>query len=348
VNTTLNYTKEILKNIINIPSPSGYCQEVIAYIFEQAKGLGFDCSMTAKGNGIIHIPCRPDKKLHKKGVLLTAHVDTLGAMVRSIKPDGKIRMTSVGGFMMQSVEGEYCTIHMRNKKTVTGTILSTKPSVHVYQDARSMERKEECMEIRLDEAVTTKEEVEALGITVGDYISFDPRYSESKSGYIKSRHLDDKAGVAILLGLLHYLHQNNVQLHRDVTIMLSTYEEVGHGSSYIPENIDTLLAIDMGAIGDDLSCTEKDVSICVKDGRGPYDYGMVNQLIEVAKTNNLSYALDVYPYYSSDASAALAGGHDIKAALIGPGVHASHTMERTHEEGLQNTVQLLIEWLSLQ
>ncbi len=139
-----------------------------------------------------------------------------------------------------------------------------------------------------------------------------------------------------------------MQLHRDVTIMLSTYEEVGHGSSYIPENIDTLLAIDMGAIGDDLSCTEKDVSICVKDGRGPYDYGMVNQLIEVAKTNNLSYALDVYPYYSSDASAALAGGHDIKAALIGPGVHASHTMERTHEEGLQNTVQLLIEWLSLQ
>ncbi len=344
VESALNYTKQILEKIIHIPSPSGYCRNVLDYIASEVKALGFSFDMTAKGNGLIYIP-QNDSKNNEKGILLTAHVDTLGAMVRSIKADGKIRMTSIGGFMMQSVEGEYCTIHMRNQKTVTGTILSTKPSVHVYNDARSMERTEDLMEIRLDASVTSKEEVEALGITVGDYISFDPRYSVSESGYIKSRHLDDKAGVAILMGFLHYVHENQVSLSRDVTIMLSTYEEVGHGSSYIPASIDTLLAIDMGAIGDDLTCTEKDVSICVKDGRGPYDYGMVNELINIAQTQKISYALDIYPYYSSDASAALSGGHDIKAALIGPGVHASHTLERTHEDALRNTLQLLIGYV---
>ena len=316
VENALNYTKQILEKIIDIPSPSGYCRNVLDYIASEVKALGFSFDMTAKGNGLIYISKNDSNNNNEKGILLTAHVDTLGAMVRSIKADGKIRMTSIGGFMMQSVEGEYCTIHMRNQKKVTGTILSTKPSIHVYNDARSMERTEDLMEIRLDESVTSKEDVQALGITVGDYISFDPRYSVSESGYIKSRHLDDKAGVAILMGFLHYIYENQVSLSRDVTVMFSTYEEVGHGSSYIPTTIDTLLAIDMGAIGDDLTCTEKDVSICVKDGRGPYDYGMVNELINIAQTEKISYALDIYPYYSSDASAALTGGHDIKAALI--------------------------------
>ncbi len=345
VKNALNYTKQILEKIIDIPSPSGYCRNVLDYIASEVKALGFSYDMTAKGNGLIYIPKNDSNNNKEKGILLSAHVDTLGAMVRSIKADGKIRMTTIGGFMMQSVEGEYCTIHMRNQKTVTGTILSTKPSVHVYNDARSIERTEELMEIRLDASVTSKEDVQALGITVGDYISFDPRYSVSESGYIKSRHLDDKAGVAILMGFLHYIYENQVSLSRDVTVMFSTYEEVGHGSSYIPTTIDTLLAIDMGAIGDDLTCTEKDVSICVKDGRGPYDYGMVNELINIAQTEKISYALDIYPYYSSDASAALTGGHDIKAALIGPGVHASHTLERTHEDALRNTLQLLIGYL---
>lgn len=345
VENALNYTKQILEKIIDIPSPSGYCRNVLDYIASEVKALGFSFDMTAKGNGLIYISKNDSNNNNEKGILLTAHVDTLGAMVRSIKADGKIRMTSIGGFMMQSVEGEYCTIHMRNQKKVTGTILSTKPSIHVYNDARSMERTEDLMEIRLDESVTSKEDVQALGITVGDYISFDPRYSVSESGYIKSRHLDDKAGVAILMGFLHYIYENQVSLSRDVTVMFSTYEEVGHGSSYIPTTIDTLLAIDMGAIGDDLTCTEKDVSICVKDGRGPYDYGMVNELINIAQTEKISYALDIYPYYSSDASAALTGGHDIKAALIGPGVHASHTLERTHEDALRNTLQLLIGYL---
>ncbi len=345
---TLSYVQKILEELVKTPSPSGYCDNILQIIETQVCELGFAFSRTVKGNGLIHIPCCIEKKENEKGILLTGHVDTLGGMVRSISADGKIRMTSVGGFMMQSVEGEYCTIHMRNQQTITGTILSKKPSVHVYDDAKTMERIESNMEIRLDANVSTKEDVEELGVCVGDYISFDPRFSVGDSGYIKSRHLDDKAGVAILLGLLFYMKEKKITFQRDITIMLSTYEEVGHGASYIPKNIDTLLAIDMGAIGDDLACTEKDVSICAKDSRGPYDYHIVGELMDIAKRKSLSYVVDIYPNYGSDASAALAGGHNIRAGLIGPGVHASHTLERTHIDGLKNTLQLLIGWLEQQ
>lgn len=340
--TDLDYTKHILDKLLNIPSPSGYCNSIVKALGEEVEALGFDYELTEKGNGLVTIAGEDDSK---GGLLVSAHLDTLGAMVRSIKSDGKIRMTSVGGFTMNSIEGEYCKVHTRSGEVITGTILNTSPSVHVYEDARTQERKEEVMEIRLDKDVSSKEDVEELGIMVGDFVSFDPRVVFTESGYIKSRHLDDKAGVATIMGALHYIKDNNIKLPRMTKFMFSTYEEVGHGSSYIPEGIDTLLAIDMGAIGDDLTCTEKDVSICVKDSSGPYDYNMVGELIEIAKEQELDYALDVYPRYGSDASAALRGGHNIKTALIGPGIHASHTMERTHENALLGSVNLLIGYL---
>jgi putative aminopeptidase FrvX len=355
--TNLDYTKKILSHLLNIPSPSGYCHEIMKELEKEVKALGYGFDYTQKGNGLVTVSeeereereeregrdVRDGKK--RQGLLLSAHVDTLGAMVRSIKEDGKLRMTSVGGFMMQSVEGEYCKVHTRDNKVITGTILSTMPSVHVYSEARSLERKEDVMEIRLDADVKTKEDVLALGITVGDYISFDPRVVFTEDGFIKSRHLDDKAGIAAIMGALDYIHENKLKPKKVLKVMFSTYEEVGHGSSYIPEGIDTLLAVDMGAIGDDLTCTEKDVSICVKDSSGPYDYQMIGKLIDMAKDLGLDYALDVYPSYASDASAALRGGYNIKAALIGPGIHASHTMERTHENSLLGTVNLLIAFM---
>ncbi len=333
----MTYTIDILSKLVNTPSPSGYCQGIMDLLGEEVAKLGYDMTRTLKGNGLIEIPSVEGGD----ALLLTGHVDTLGAMVRSIKSEGKLRFTSVGGFTMHSIEGEYCQVHTRDGKTYAGTILNTAPSVHVYDDARSQERKEEVMEIRLDEDVNSDEEVKALGIQVGDYISFDPRLAITKSGFIKSRHLDDKAGVAVIMTLLKILKEEKCQLKKPLKVMFSTYEEVGHGSSYIPKGVDEILAIDMGAIGDDLSCTEKDVSICVKDSSGPYDYQMVGDLIDLAKKLELNYALDVYPHYSSDASAALRGGYNIKAALIGPGIHASHTMERTHEKALTNSIELV-------
>jgi len=337
----LDYTIELMTKILNTPSPSGFCDQVMEVIDTEVAKLGFQTEKTSKGNRVLSLPYKEDGP----SLLISAHVDTLGAMVRSFNDNGTIRLTSLGGYPMTSVEGEYVKIHTRGGKVYTGTILNNHPSVHVYEDARSQERSEEVMEVRIDEEVSNVEEVRALGIQVGDYISFDPRLVVTKSGFIKSRHLDDKAGVATIMGMLKYISDQKITLVKPVKIMFSTYEEVGHGSSYIPEGVDEVLAIDMGAMGDDLSCTEKDVSICVKDSSGPYDYHMVGNLTELAKAMDLDYALDVYPRYSSDATAALHGGHNIKAALIGPGIHASHTMERTHEKAILNSLNLLLAYV---
>jgi putative aminopeptidase FrvX len=338
----LNYTKKILEKLLNTPSPSGYCHQIMNVIEDEVKALGYDFERTQKGNGLVTI----NPEIEGDALLISAHLDTLGAMVRSVKDNGMIRFTCVGGFTMESVEGEYCNIHTRDGRTITGTILNTKPSVHVFAEARTQKRDEDVMEIRLDKDVSSKEDTEKLGIQVGDYISFDPRVVFTEDGFIKSRHLDDKAGVATIMGALAYIKTKELQLPKLTKVMFSTFEEVGHGSSYIPSGIDTLLAIDMGAIGDDLSCSEKDVSICVKDSSGPYDYQMVGRLIEISKSQELKYALDVYPHYGSDASAALRGGNNIKTALIGPGIHASHTMERTHETALLGTLNLLLGYIS--
>lgn len=345
----LDYTLEILKNILAIDSPSGYCHHVLAYLEQEVKSLGYAFEYTQKGGGLISVPgatSETGNQISAKALGLGAHVDTLGAMVRSIKSNGYIRFTAIGGYMMNTVEGEYVRIHTREGKVFTGTVLSTKPSVHVYSEARDLPRKEENMEIRLDLDALTKEAVQAVGIQVGDYIAFDPRTVFTESGYIKSRHLDDKAGIAIIMGLLAHLSRHQITPKQPLKILFSNYEEVGHGSAFIPNEIEAFLAIDMGAMGEDLECTEKDVSICVKDSSGPYDYGMVTELIERAKKHEIRHTLDVYPFYASDVSAALSAGHNIKGALIGPGVHASHGIERTHRDSLQGALTLIIAYVT--
>lgn len=336
-----SYVLDILQRLLNTPSPSGYCQNIMKLVQEETVKLGYDFQYTNKGCGLITVPGQEEGYV----IGLSAHVDTLGAMVRSIKASGKIRFTPVGGYMMGSLENEYCTIHTRDGREYDGTIQTTHPSVHVFADAREQKREEASMEIRIDERVNSKEDVLNLGIGVGDFISFNPRVEMKDSGYIKSRHLDDKASVAALFGMLEMFRREGLTPKFTLKILITTYEEVGHGAGYLPQDINELLAIDMGAIGDDLSCTEMDVSICAKDSSGPYDYVMVSKLIDLAKRNNLKYAVDIYPQYGSDASAALRGGNDIRAALIGPGVHASHGMERTHAEAIWGTVALIAAYV---
>jgi putative aminopeptidase FrvX len=330
------YVIGFLRELLEIPSPSGYTMNILKRVEEEALRLGFHSERTPKAACMITIPGQTEVTL-----ALSAHVDTLGAMVRSIKPNGALRLTPVGGFTMNSIEGEYCTVHKRDGTTITGTILTTHPSVHVYSDAREQKREEANMEVRLDAPTGSKAETEALGIRNGDYISFDPRPEFTSNGYIKSRHLDDKAGVACLFGLLELLKRTNHRPMRTLKLLITSYEEVGHGASYLPPEINEILAVDMGAIGDDLSCTEMDVSICAKDSSGPYDYGITSELIRLAERGGLSHAVDIYPNYGSDASAAMRGGNNIRAGLIGPGVHASHAMERTHRKALWNTIALL-------
>ena len=346
LNPQLNreYILSLLDRLLNTPSPSGFCMKIMELVREEAGKLGFEVEMTPKGNGIVTIPAA--EGIAAGGTLgLSAHVDTLGAMVRAIKPNGMIRFTPIGGYAMQTVEGEYCLIHTRDGRVYEGTVLSTKPSVHVHSDAKEWKRDEENMEIRIDELVSSKEDTLKLGIQVGDIISWDPRARMLPNGWVKSRHLDDKASVAALFGVLEWLKRTGTRPPRTVKLVLSTYEEVGHGAAYIPEDITEMIAVDMGALGDDLSATERDVSICAKDSSGPYDYGMTSRLIDLAKREGLAHAVDIYPHYGSDASAALRGGSNIRAALIGPGVHASHGMERTHADAIVGTAALLLAYM---
>lgn len=333
---TIDYIIKTLETIVNIPSPSGFTKDVIQFVKSEAESFGYSCELSNKGGLIVSVPGNSEETLG-----LSAHVDTLGAMVRSISTNGMLKFTLVGGYTLQSVEGCYCKIHTRDGRVYTGTILAKSPSVHTYDDARTLERSEKNMEVRIDTVVNTKEDVLKLGINSGDYISLEPYFVYTKEGFVKSRHLDDKASVAVLLGLLKYMKEEQVTPKKNLKLLISNYEEVGFGASWIPADIAEFIAVDMGAMGDDLNGSEYAVSICAKDSSGPYDYELTNTLIALAKENHIPYVVDIFPHYGSDVSAALRGGNNIRGALIGQGIHASHGMERTHKDGLESTFKLL-------
>lgn len=334
---------ETAKRIFAVDSPSGYTANVIDLIRSMAEELGYSFETNRKGCGIITVEGRDAGKT----VGLSAHVDTLGAMVRSITSDGQLMFTVVGGPILPTLDGEYCKILTHDGQTYTGTILSLSPSVHVFPDSVTRTRDDSNMAIRIDEKVSSADDVKNLGIQPGDYIFFDPKTTVTPSGFLKSRFIDDKGSVACLMTLLKIMKTEGLVPAYRTKIFISVYEEVGHGSANIPEDVSELVAVDMGCIGLDLSCNEYQVSICAKDSGGPYDYELTSRLVRLAKENGVDYAVDIYPRYGSDVGAALRAGNDIRGALIGPGVHASHGMERTHAEGMENTIRLAGLYLGL-
>lgn len=335
------YILDTAKEILEFDSPTGFCFEIMDVIKSIAEGFGYNFETTNKGCGIITIKGKSEESV----IGLSAHVDTLGAMVRSITTDGKLKFTLLGGPIVPTLDSEYCRVRTREGKIYTGTFLSSSPAAHVFEDSSSKIRDPKNMEVRIDENVKSKEDTQKLGICPGDFIFIEPKTTITENGFIKSRFIDDKGSVACLMGLLELFSREKIVPKFTTKILISTYEEVGHGASYIPNDITEMIAVDMGCIGDDLSCSEYDVSICAKDSGGPYDYNMVTDLVNLAKSNELKYAVDIYPMYGSDVGAALKGGNNIRGALIGPGVHASHGMERTHYSALENTVKLLYLYL---
>ncbi len=336
--TNVERTIEIIKELVSIPSPSGNTNEVITYVEKYLSNLNVESKRNRKGGLIATLPGKDDSQ-HR---MLTAHVDTLGAMVKEIKPSGRLKIDLIGGFRYNSIEGEYCQIQTTSGKVITGTILMHQTSVHVYKDAGKVERNQDNMEIRLDEIVHNVDQVRALGIEVGDFVSFDPRVQVLPNGFIKSRHLDDKASVGILLQLIQQIKSENMELPYTTHFLISNNEEIGYGgnSNITPETVE-YLAVDMGAMGDGQTTDEYTVSICVKDSSGPYHYELRKKLTELAKENGIGYKLDIYPYYGSDASAAIRSGNDIVHGLIGPGIDSSHAFERTHQDSIENTFKLL-------
>ena len=336
-------TLDYIVKLTTTPSPTGYTTEIMDYIQSEVESFGYQASKTPKGGILVTVPGTNEDQ-HR---MVTAHLDTLGAMVRAIKADGRLKMDLVGGFGYPSIEGENCLIHVaKNGQTYTGTILMHQTSVHVYKDASTAERNQTNMEIRLDEKVKTAEETRDLGIEVGDFISFDPRTVVTETGFIKSRHLDDKVSAAILLHLLKTYKEEGIELPYTTHFYFSNNEEIGYGAnSSIPKQVVEYLAVDMGAMGDDQQTDEYTVSICVKDGSGPYHYELRQHLVALAEYHQIPYKLDIYPYYGSDASAAMRAGADVRHALLGAGIESSHSYERTHLDSVQATEQMVDAYL---
>lgn len=337
--TTLNY----ITTLCQIPSPTGFTTTIMDYVANELTTFGYKPVRTAKGGILVTVNGRDDEK-HR---IVTAHLDTLGAMVRAIKPDGRLKIDLIGGFVYNAIEGENCTIHVaKNGEAISGTILMHQTSVHVYRDAGSAERNQANIEVRLDEKVTTADDTKALGISVGDFISFDPRVVVTENGFIKSRHLDDKVSAAILINRLKTYKETNQELPHTTHFYFSAFEEVGHGAnSSLSEKAVEYLAVDMGAMGDDQTTDEYTVSICAKDGSGPYHYELRQHLVALCEAESIPYKVDIYPYYGSDASAAMRAGAEVKHALLGAGIESSHSYERTHLDSVVATERLVDAYL---
>lgn len=321
-----------LEKLINIDSPSGYTHHAATYIIDVLRSYGYSPELTKKGAVRCSLGPTPT-------IALAAHTDTLGAIVSSIDSNGGLRFSLLGGPLLPSFESSYVRVHTMGGRTIDGTLLLSNPSTHANNKASSMERSIDNMYIRLDERVSNADDVKGLGIRVGDIIAFEPKYQALGNGYIKSHFLDNKAGCFVLFELARYY--SNARLTPPVELFFSTYEEVGHGGApAYPSNVRDVLVIDMGVVGDKLTGAEHLCSICAKDSGGPYDYGFRTALVQLAEENSIPHAVDVYPFYSSDGTALWRAGGDVRVALIGPGVHASHGMERTHVDGIQATVDL--------
>ena len=338
LNTTFSVQQTM--QLLSIPSPTGYTMHVTQYLLDTLTNMGFKPARNRKGS----VCCTLGGE--GRPLALAAHVDTLGLMVRTIKGNGALMFTRVGGPSYQAVETENVTVITREGKRYSGVVQLRNASTHVNHDMDDSKRNDSTLEVLLDENVSCKADVEALGISAGDFICLDPRARVSESGYIRGRFLDDKLSAGMLLALAKGVADKEIQLARKVTIFFSVYEEVGHGASTgLPQDTEDLLVVDMGCVGDDLNCTEMQVSICAKDSGGPYDYSMTSELIAIAKEKEIDYAVDIYPYYGSDAGTALRSGMDIRYALIGAGVYASHGYERSHMKGVENTLRLIEEYV---
>ena len=330
--------------LLAIDSPSGYTRKAADWVKEAFSSLGFDAQLTTKGGVLVNLG-GADKK---DALLLEAHTDTLGAMVAEVKANGRLRLTPLGGMRAENAETENVRVHTRTGRIIEGTVQLCNASVHVNGQYGETKRSFDTVEAVLDEDVKTADETRALGVEVGDIVCFEPRTRITSSGYIKSRFLDDKLSVGVLLGLAKYLHDTGKMPARRVYAHITVYEEVGHGGAgSVPDGVSEAISVDMGCVGDGLSCTVKQVSICVKDSGGPYSYEVVSKLIDASKQEGASYALDVYPHYGSDVEATLGAGSDIRHGLIGPGVYASHGYERSHVDGVENTLRVLKGYLGV-
>lgn len=334
---------DFLIHLLNTPSPTGFTDRAINLCEEALQDIaGIEMTRTHKGALVATLPGEEEGPWRA----LTAHVDTLGAMVKEIKSTGRLKMTKLGGFAWNTVEGEGVTVFTASGEIVRGSIMLTKASSHVYgQEVSKTERKDDTMEVRLDARTTSADETRKLGIEVGDFVVFDPRV-ENSQGFVRSRHLDDKACVACMIYAVKALAAAGLSPKASIVLHISNYEEVGHGASAgIPDQVSELISVDMAAVGDGQASDEFHATLCVKDSGGPYHFGLNQKMRRLAEKYAIPHKIDIYPYYGSDGEAYWRAGGDVAVALIGPGVDASHNYERTHTEALEATSRWCLAYM---
>ncbi len=341
------YIERVLLALLAIPSPTGYTEDAIAFVSAELAALSDTIALRVTRKGALVATVAGKSALEARGI--TGHIDTLGAMVKEIDKKGRLGLSMLGGYSWSAVEGEGVTvIGVHTDARVRGTILPVKASVHVHggEVSRQDRTKAKTYHVRLDARVSTAADVAQLGIQVGDFIALDPRIEAGTAGFIRSRHLDDKAGVAAMLGAVKALLDAGLTPAHDIVLHFSNYEEVGHGAaSGFPDKMTELLSIDMAAVGSGQNSDEFSVGICVKDSGGPYHLGMRRKLVALADANAVPYKLDIYPHYGSDGEAFWRAGGDVAVGLIGPGVDASHSYERTHMDGVRATASLIAHYM---
>ena len=332
------------EKLLNIDSPTGFTKSAAIFVRDEFLALGYEAELTVKGGVIIKL----GGKNERDAVLFEAHTDTLGSMVAEIKGNGRLRVSPLGGMRAENAEAENVKVYTRSGRVIEGTLQLCNASVHVNTSYADTARNFDTTEVVLDENVNSESDARELGLEVGDIVAFDPRVRITESGYIKSRFLDDKLSCGILYGFAKYLKDTAAVPERCVYIHVTVYEEVGHGGcASVPAGVTDIISVDMGCVGDGLNCTERHVSICAKDSGGPYNYELVGELIEAAKSEGASYAVDIYPRYGSDVEATLGAGSDVRHGLIGAGVYASHGYERSHVDGVYNTIKVIKGYLKV-
>lgn len=342
------FTGRVLKRVLTTPSPTGMTRAVVDEIEKAFHEAGFRTRRTNKGALLAALA---QEWLFEPEVLFAAHADTLGGMVRQLMPNGRIMMTKVGGYTFASVAGAHVKVFTSSGKVVDGTLLPVKSSHHAHgsEDIASFPDKPDSYEIRVDIDAPDRKALENAGIRVGDFVAFDEGYRAS-GGFVCSRHLDDKAGVAALAAAAKFLSAKSSEVMasaRPFAFFISTYEEVGHGAAPpVGSKVKEMIVADMAVVAPGQESSEKAVTICALDSSGPYDLDLRRALTRAAEARGIPHRIDIYPFYGSDGSCALKAGQDVRVALIGPGVDASHASERTHLDGILSTAALVTAYIT--
>ena len=337
------YFTIFLVDLLNIASPTGFASPAVEFVEnELSKYPQLELSHTRKGALIAKWKVNNDKA----PVALTAHVDTLGAVVKEIKSNGRLKLSRIGGIQWPTVETEGVWIITAKGQRIRGSVLIDTASGHVYSAAGSeTPRTDAHMEVRIDAQTTSETETRALGINIGDCVAFDTR-TEITHGFIRSRFLDDKACVANLVVAIKSMTDAGLSPTRTTYFHISNYEEVGHGAAAgIPAEVEELISVDMAVVGDGQESDEFHATLCIKDSGGPYHEGLNQKLRALAEQHNIPYKTDVYPFYGSDGEAFWRAGGDVALSLIGPGIDASHNYERAHMDGLNATTNWIMAYL---